>query len=213
VIHNELRRSTLSKALKNFVGDSKTDGGLERFGETLTPVLDLWSLPEISYLRAEDLFTWNEGVSAVAAEGGMAAITNPVSSVQIAVLERVKVRGGLAAGAVMGLATRATIAATLTLANPPQSRDNRWAKTGAVGEPYHLVPLEMWKGSDPTLPFNTLLEETESLVSTLYVYYQLALPIIIKPGMGVWVQAQTVNVSMQVGFAGRVRKALPGELD
>lgn len=52
LIHNELRKGTLSRALKVILGADESEGGIERYGETLTPVVDIfsptqseWSLP------------------------------------------------------------------------------------------------------------------------------------------------------------------------
>lgn len=51
--------------MQNALGASG-EGGVERYGETLTPVLDVWSLPEWRYLRNERslLLSGNEPIGA-----------------------------------------------------------------------------------------------------------------------------------------------------
>lgn len=56
-IHNELHRyGDVQRAIKNVVGSSDAEGGVERFGETLQPVLDLFSRKEWDWPRGARRF-------------------------------------------------------------------------------------------------------------------------------------------------------------
>lgn len=53
-LHNALLRGPWSQAVQNALGVTQSgEGGVERYGETLEPVIDLWRLPEWRYLRRE----------------------------------------------------------------------------------------------------------------------------------------------------------------
>ena len=87
MIFNELRRSSLGRALKTALG--AMDGALERFGETLTPTIDLWARPEWALLRDEELF----GTLAAQAAGGVGTfakvgVFNPAGSNLLVVVLR-----------------------------------------------------------------------------------------------------------------------------
>lgn len=89
-LHNGLHRfNTVQAAYAHAVGevDVADFSGIERAGETLTPVIDLWSRPEWAYLREERLWWILDDVSAVAAERGILALQNPVASNTIAVVQ------------------------------------------------------------------------------------------------------------------------------
>lgn len=65
-LHNALNRGPWSAALQNALGVTRGEGGLERYGETLEAVIDLWRLPEWRYLRRERqaMMRTTEGVGA-----------------------------------------------------------------------------------------------------------------------------------------------------
>lgn len=52
-LHNELLKSILGPGLKAALGDDTHDSALERWGETLQPVIDLWSKLEWERLTGE----------------------------------------------------------------------------------------------------------------------------------------------------------------
>jgi hypothetical protein len=93
-VHNELKNSPLPRALKKLLGVADADSGLERFGETLTPVFDMWSLPEFQYARGERSFAQSVISGAVAARFSAVALTNPATSRTIAVVTLVRALGG-----------------------------------------------------------------------------------------------------------------------
>lgn len=89
-IHNEIRRGTLSAALTRAVAAMRGGGGLERFGETLTPTIDLWGLPEWAYLRQETLGVVMR-VAIAGANNSAVALANPLTSRSLVVVEEVTV--------------------------------------------------------------------------------------------------------------------------
>lgn len=208
-LHNELRRGIWSDALKRFLGVSKNEGGLERFGETLTPVLDLWSpdLPETAYLRNETLWATFLNASALAGEFSTVAVSVGASSRFVLVVEKVLARGG-GSFANLELPLRSTVAATLALsANGPFCRDNR------VGNQLSAAPqatmVELWSGTDAAT-LNSIMEAVGTNATTFSPF--TSPPWIVRPGTALVVQGDTVNSSLQTQWAGRVRQAMPGEL-
>jgi hypothetical protein len=207
-VHNQLYRGIWSAALKNAVGDPKGDGGLERFGETLQPTIDLWQRPEWAFLREEHAFMSFNSQAAVAAEFSIVAWTIPAAARTIAVIEAVNCRCAVAC--VLGLAARSVVAATLTLQTFVLSRDTREVKDPA-GTPVKALPIELFSGSDPSATLGGNMEETFA-TATHYENF-ITLPYILKPGSGIYVVAQTVNTIINgVNIKGYLRNALPGEL-
>lgn len=113
--HNELRRGEVSRALKNALGDTR-QGGLERYGETLTPAIDLWGRPEWAFLRDEHLWGFSQTVAAVVGEQGGVAVVNPAGSNRIVVVEGATGQSVVANIALqLALTTEAVITATYAL--------------------------------------------------------------------------------------------------
>lgn len=209
-IHNELSRGLLSKALKNAVSATKSEGGLERFGETLTPVIDLWLMPEWAFLRAEKL--WAAGVTqpAVAAEFSGAAVVNPVNSGLIVVVENVSGQGSATNLNVSCTVTLAAIQASYALTILAQSRDTRAIPDLAVvGAP--PTPVQIWSGTDPA-SFAGIRAEKFSILAGAPSGKASSPPFVLKPGAVLHVEATTVNLGVDFNFSGRVRQAFVGEL-
>lgn len=67
-VHNAIDRATdLIRGYRRALGILSPDGGLERFGETLTPTIDLWSDPRWASLMGDKL---QFGVATAAANAG-----------------------------------------------------------------------------------------------------------------------------------------------
>lgn len=207
-LHNALRRGGLSRALKQALGDSRSEGGLERYGETIQPIVDLWTLPEWSFLRQERLWARRTSIAAVAAETSVLAVTNPANSTNLVIVEAVTVKAVTTAMPVfLELLDRASIAATLTLFNPAVVRDTRFSPASAGTG----VPVETWQGTDTNVTsLNDILEEV--FASTTEHLRYVSTPYVLRPGMGLLVQGNTINTGLVANWAGRVRTALPGEL-
>lgn len=208
-IHNMISRGNWSAAIKKALGVTKSEGGIERFGETLTPVIDLWRRPEFQFLRDETLWGKFAQQAAVVAEFAVIAIANPANSGRLVVVERVSARNLVATASVnLAPTTQAAVAATLTFANTVV-RDTRSAKGG----PQTLAVPEFWFGSDPAslIAGGFTLERINSPtaeVSPLTV----ALPYIIPPGFALIAEGGAVNQGIEASWAGYVRVLFPGEL-
>lgn len=208
-IHNELRRGQLSAALTRALGADKGADGIERFGETMQPVMDLWFLPEWAYLRNEWLMVAQTGNPAVAAELSATALVNPANSGVLAMVEMVNVRTSTATGsASLRLASAAAVAATLTFTGRGTARDFRVFNSTVGGAP---GVIEYWIGSDPGA-IGGMLEDLGTPNNTAYQLFQ-STPYIIAPGQALVVQLAAVNTILLANYAWRERKALPGELD
>lgn len=210
-VHNELRRGNLSAALTRALGVQKGDEGIERFGETMQPVIDLWSQPEFSFLRHELLMTVQFGNVAVAGEFSAVALVNPVASNCLAVVEMVDYRTPTASGGVtLRLASAAAVAATLTFTGKGTSRDFRsFASPVALGAGGGRI--EYYIGSDPAA-IGGILEDGNTPNTSDYRNFQTP-PYILAPGQALVVQCGTVNNIILANARWRERAALPGELD
>lgn len=209
-VHNALTRGRLSQALKSAVGDAKGEGGLERFGETLTPTINLWELPEWAIFRNEILWSAHVTVGATAAENSMMAISCPlaVGAQQFLIFVDEIWAAANAAGGQLSLAliTRAAAAATLTQF-APVARDLR---TGQNVLGTNAAAPEAWTGSDPAAFVNVVDRNRNPAALSLVPF--VSAPWILKPGAALVVQNDVVNQSLLVTFKGRARVALPGEL-
>jgi len=204
LIHNALRRSTLSRALTRAVGDSRGDAGLERYGETLTAVIDLWSQPEWAYLRGETLVGSVTVAAAVVAEFSAVALINPAASGFLVVVERVFAHGSIQTFA-LGQSTAAPLIATLAAVGSGQIRDRRNRQTAnTVGQ--------LLSGSDAG-SIAASAELIAAVATTDRVGFESSLPVVLPPGQGLAVQGQTVNLQVIAAFGWRERAVLPGELD
>lgn len=203
-IHNALRRGRLSKALSQVVGDTRSDGGLERYGETLQGIIDLWGEPEWAFSRQEKLWTFHLSAIAVVAEGSIVALTNPVGSGLLVVVEKITACNGTAAGQVIiGMADRAALAATLTASTQTFTRDQR--------APVQTPP-EAWSGSDPTVPFGGITYDMVISAAANQREPFISPPYIIVPGRGLLVQGNGLNQGIITTWVGRTRIAERGEL-
>lgn len=211
-VHNQLTRGPWTVALKGALGLSKSEGGVERFGETMQPVVDLWSLPEWSFLRDEWLWAGNQTAAAVAAEGSIVALVNPADSGCIVVVEKVSAAGGAAMSVQLGLELDTVLAATLAAQGTVRARDNRWVlrQNQIAPSAYAFVPPIIRQGSDPALPLNTALDVV--VVATTSIASFNSPPYVLRPGTGLWVQGQTVNTSVTAQFSGRARVGFSAEL-
>lgn len=208
-MHNQLSRGQLSRALKLAVGDRRSEGGLERFGETLQPTIDLWALPEWAAYRDEQLAAIRTIQGAIAAEFGGIALCNPLGSNLICVVEAVSFTSSTGTiAALLEMAVDTVPAATwATVAFPAAARDRRFK--GATGTTRCFIR----QGTDPAL--NTMgaqLEQRTMTAVNINMDFATALPVIVRPGDDLLVIGQTVNSALQVNWAWRERQAYPGEL-
>jgi hypothetical protein len=208
-LHNQLRRTPFSRALKQALGDTREQGGLERYGETLTALIDLWSQPDWAILREEQLWARVFFSPAVVGELSACAITLPVGSSQIVTVDGAVARAGVATVG-LGLAPRGNIAVTLTQGTNAIFRDSRWLPLSAGSL---TSSVECWTGSDGAA-LGSLQDEIISEATDLKRFFSL--PVVLGKtksalDMSWWVQCQTVNTSLDAVMWGRVRNAVISE--
>jgi len=209
-IHNQLQRSPIADAVKRAIGQHRQgEGGLERWGETLTPIVNPWGMPEWAALRAEQLCAVRTFVGAVAAEFAAVALMNPLGSNTIIVVEAVSFISSGAARAFLEVVADSVISGTLgTLTNPSCARDRRFK--GLTG----LSRATFRQGTDPTNTFGAQLEDTTQTgtVAAPATSFVTCLPVILRPGDDLLCIQQTVNLTLTVNWGWRERQAFPGEL-
>jgi hypothetical protein len=201
-VHNALERAgSITSALKDALGATDGEGGLERYGETLTPIIDLWRQPEWYFLRDEKLFASTSTVAAVAAEFAAVALVNPAGSKCLVVIDKISYNA-----APVGLLKRITqtaAEATLTVQAKGVPRDSRIIPVTPVAN------LQL--GSDPaeTIGNGDLESRTSSAGES--VNYE-CVPLILPPGTGVCLMLRTVNIGVVVNYSWRERFPFPAEL-
>lgn len=184
------------------------DTALERLGETLTPILNPWGLPEWAKLRGEQLYSVRSFQAAVAAEFSGIALHNPAGSNTIIVVDAVAAGAGTTMTVLLEIMLDSAISATYTVnANPASLRDRRFRTSFSA-------VAQVRQGSDATNTFGAQLDTTTAptLPSAGSPSDFRALPVILQPGEALAVIGQTVNLSLVTVFVWRERAALPGEL-
>lgn len=204
--HNSLIYSVeLLRAYARALGLAPEEEGVFRLGETLTPGVDLWSRPEWNFSRGELLAGDRSTAGAVVGEGSMVAYVNPSTSRKLVVIDALAATSTAAVGTgiAAGIATEAQITATLASAQALFALDRRW--------PSLLSTSLRYSGSDPTIPFNTRLEQRHTTVANEIEDFKLIVPYIIPPGHAIYVQTQLANADIVVMVRLRERVLLPGE--
>lgn len=203
-LHNELHRGQYSAALTRALDEMRGSAGLERFGETLTPVIDLWSKPEWAHLRNERLGAVSRAVTAGGAgtTAGV-ALANPSTSQNIVVVE------GVSAGSGGGDSVALYMAAdsTADLGNSQQgfARDNRpnaGVRTTETIIRYSNTPVGV--------PANHDQLEVLVLNDTSYREF-MCLPVILVPGRMLACYMLDTATAVTVNFKFRERRA-PAEI-
>lgn len=206
-VHNALTRGSLSSALTRAVGDVEGDNGLERYGETLTPTLNLWAQVEWAYLRREIVAAFSKTQAAVAGELGAIALVNPTGSGKLYVVEAIKAFTDATMQFSVDIALEGVITATLGAVSVPSSVDTRWRDrvTGA-----DQTTGVVYGGSDPA----GIAGQVERFVAPSNDYgFALSTPFVLQPGWGVAVVGNTVNRLIEVAMRYRERRVFPGELE
>lgn len=190
VLHNQLNRVTeLLRGFRRAVGLVDADQeGVSRLGETLTPVLDIWSLPEHAILR-EELLGWGQAAAAAGGAGTRSQIQlrNPTGSNRIAVLERVYTNGAVELG--WDTTEYATLVTTSGV------RDGRSIRNCVCQvRTQNTIPatgVQRGQLNGGFMPWDD--------------------PIPFSPGVSVFVRATADNTAVSCGFVWRERTMVPGE--
>lgn len=209
-IHNALRKGVLSAALTRAVGDMRGGSGIERYGETLTPIIDLWEQPEFYFLRDEKFCANPRNGSAVAAEFAGSALVNPAGSGLLVVVLHASIDCGAFAGpssiAQLQQAPEAAVTATFAGGGPGTVIDTRFRNGAATS----VSAAQTYVGTDPALPIGLTVELRRNATPTQIDFQNL--PIILHPGQAAVMMFGTVNTATNFNWHWRERRAFPSEL-
>lgn len=205
LIHNELRRSKLSEALTRALGASKGAPGIERFGETLTPTIDLWSQPEWAFLRNERLGATVHVKAAVAGEFGIIGIVNPATSNRIVVVEVAGVTTTVAGTTFLEAATEAQMNALTAAAQQVGSTRDRRGGTDTATQTIAGSAVAQTTGGRQ-------VDRALSTTAGNPGLFTVALPHVLPPGQALAIVGRIANEIVIAFFGFRERQALPGEL-
>lgn len=188
-------------AFATAAGVSKDQAGVERLGETWTPVIERMLRPELAYLAQDFYAGMNATQAAVAAQASGVALLNPAGSNILATVEAVTYMATGSSG-ILVVGTEAAFRAVLTGTEARGVyRDGRQR-----GDKPRLSVLI---GSN-AIPVGSELERVTPNAATIGF---VNVPIILQPGRGVAVFGQTVNISIVVAYAWREHMGKPGELN
>lgn len=196
MFHNQLTNYALLLAgYRRMLGEMGADfSGLERAGETLQPVMDLWALPEWALLRGETIYSRSVLPPAVVARNSSVELVNASTSGVLVVVLFIR----CIAGSDMQVQTDSGIAIA---ANPVVSRgvanDTRFPQLGETSQAT-ITSGDVAAGA--SLPQELL---TSTIASTH--------PYIIRPGSKLFIVATTVNVAMSCNLMWTERPLLPNE--
>lgn len=202
-LHNELNpRAGLSKAVRAILGSIDHEGGLERFSETLSLEMDLWSRVEWALPRGEVVWEMCPTASAVALNNSFIAMLNPVGSAAIVVIDGYQIVGQAVAQDVQ-----------LAFGNVPPG--------SAVGRPFCMDTRRV--NAIAANSTTTIAEAGQfgAIIGTNFRHHILAagndqtplpLGIVLTPGFFVIWETTAQNVALQVNIRGREYKAQSSEL-
>jgi hypothetical protein len=196
VIHNELNRATeLLQGFKRIVGIDRAEEGVSRIGETLTPILDIFSRVEWEGPRGEYPF-FEENFSAAAVGFRSIAGIRNTSSEQEPYLVTVLAGSGAfsATGDILGALSNTDIGgdAALTV------RDGR----------VRNIPFARLR-SDNTAALPAGISAGQTIRGQ--VPYFLQKDVILRPNQSFYFYPSGDNIALSSCFYGRVRKMLAGE--
>jgi len=203
-LHNALTRGNWSKALQAALGVQKADGGVERYGETLTPGIDLWGLPEWARLRGEMLAGGPFSVTSAAGTLSEVLLLNPTTNF-MATVTRIWWAFDTRQELHYARLNQGTLPAGFVAANsgPVDFRDPRLIATSSTK---CILAQAANAAIDGGISFDA---PTHSALNTL----EDREPIVVGPLTGLILRAPAVGVNLlRGGIRWRERATLPGEL-
>jgi len=207
--HNELLRAgAIRQAIKDALEVTEGDVGVERLGETLTPIIDIWSRAEWSQLRNEALFCTQTLIVVAGGAGlfGFVQIQNPLNSGRIVVVTDY--------WGVSTIVTNAQLAITNTVRGATGGDfaiqlDTRFI--GAGGAVATIDPVVVSSGTSAA--FGTDVPLGRYALPVANTWNKLLLPtIILAPGAGAVLSDGTANDNFGAVFGGYSRPMRPSEL-
>lgn len=203
-LHNELRKTPLGRGLKDVLGVSaQGEGGLERYGETMTPIINVWGSPEFARPRGEQLAGVAASANAIAAEFGYVGVQNPggAGASALIVIEAAEVHGA-PQNFTLQVLTDAEVTAAGVVAQTTVSRDTRW---GAVAR------LRAFTGTHTAVLGLTLERIFGSSSETRS--FSTGLPFVLSPGFALAIVCETALTAFLASLGWRDRaKAFSSEL-
>lgn len=205
-LHNELQRFvSLQDAYRAALGE-KTERftGLERAGETLTPVVNLWERPEWAFLRGEGLYMGTANQVAGVAQFSACGIFNPANSRRLVVVEEmtpVNINSQL-------VVADGGSAIVFTTAGVVRRRDLRLTGSGSFVAPGAVIGSILLGAAQTN--FGWIMDGATP--GSAIAASRNFCPLILPPGTSYFVSCVTANLSMNTSFKWRERLLLPGEL-
>lgn len=199
-VHNEIRRfGALLSAFQNATG-LEQDAGIERLSETLTPIFDIWRLPEHAYLRGEVLCWGFASATAVAGQNGHVQLLNPAGSPVLAVIELVEISAEVG-GLYSILAYDGTVFAE---GGAKRTRDRRW--------PDARTPISQLRVGTNVGVVGGSTSFHRYVVGGAEIIPWDPRGYILGPGCGILVEADQVNTRLNVNWLWRERRPLRSEI-
>lgn len=201
-LHNALHHPTqLLDALRRAVGegDDSDFEGTSRFGETLTPVLDIFTQPEWRLLRGESW--WSRYVNTATAPAGRFAsveLVNPTGSDILAVVR--VVHQASSPDFEVGPDTGGSIAAN-PVSNSARPLDTRLVNA-AGGFADHRCTLTLGDVAAGVTNPNWLYDVIEGTACPEFI---------LRPGSKLWLIATAAATDLQANIAWSERRLFPGE--
>lgn len=180
---------------------------IERLGETVTPVIDVWNRPEWAFLRQERLVAI--GMVPLAANvAGISRfqISNPAGSGVIVVITAMAVLEQTATATYFLTDSGAFIAGGLA---PLSTADLRWPlmASGVARATVALQTVDNTAGAASGI----ILDGTTATLNVITPSFQTVLPVILPPGTWIQAQSSTVNHAARFSVRGYERLAFRGE--
>lgn len=200
-LHNELRRGPWSAAISSALGDTR-EGGVERFGETLTPVVNIWERPDWAVLIRHHLLYLSGFQAAVAGEFSCIVFQPPptTNAESILVIDRLLISGTIQC--LVGYDALPAGAVELTLKDFLDQR----ARPAPAQRPLSRVFQDSNAASALTGPF---LRFTGGVAGSNVLEGPFILSSV--QGLSLVVECGTVNTSITVTAFGRERQLMPSE--
>lgn len=208
-VHNAIHRyGALLKGIKNIFGDVDAEAGVERYGETVTPIVNPWERPEWALPMDVKLGTSQTRATLVAAEFSMVGLLVPTGSNTIVVVEGVRGRNLSDADALLLVRADVTSVSAITgfseLASASFCRDFRVLRIQGT----QLTKAHLFRGTSAAPPGSN--QDVAFHPTTAEATFQSP-PYVLGPGDALYVRTQTVNQSLESAWKWRERLALPGE--
>lgn len=195
-IHNEIRnRTDVLKAFERFFR-LEHGAGIERIGETLTPIMDMWSRPELGAILGEKLWWGRQVSAAVAAQDSWCAVFNPAGSPRLVTVLGWRAVYAGASGFLVGSLGQATVVGGTVIA--ADARDRRFGSSSSIPE------VKLSKGTEVPTTLTGSWAGSAGVIEPI--------PVVLSPGNNVAIEGGDVNTALAVNWFGLVRQATDDEL-